>query len=65
MLKTGKETYDVRLGPSKFLDENQFAVAKGDQLQVTGWKVKIRDAEVILAHEVKAGSRSAGKRLLL
>lgn len=53
VLKTGNETVDVRLGPAAFLTQNQFAVAQGDQIQVTGSKVKINNADFVLAREVK------------
>jgi hypothetical protein len=58
VLKTEKETLDVRLGPAAFLTQNKFEVAKGDQIQVTGSKVKINNSDIVLAREVKKGEQT-------
>jgi len=58
VLKTEKETLDVRLGPAAFLTQNKFEVAKGDQIQLTGSKVQINGAEILLAREVKKGEQT-------
>jgi hypothetical protein len=55
ILKTDKESLDVRLGPSAFLTAHKFEIAKGDQIEVTGSKVKLAGLDVILAREVKKG----------
>jgi hypothetical protein len=48
----------VHLGPTSYLERNNFAFAKGDQVEVTGSKVRMGDADVLLAREVKAGDRT-------
>jgi predicted ATP-grasp superfamily ATP-dependent carboligase len=58
VLKTEKETLDVRLGPAAFLTQNQFALAQDDQIQVTGSKVKINNADIVLAREVRKGEQA-------
>jgi hypothetical protein len=57
-LKTSNQSYDVHLGPTSYLADQKFSVAKNDQLEVTGSKVKQGDAEVILARQVKKGDQT-------
>src|SRR5690348_6702706 len=44
-LKTESETLDVHVGPSWFLSQNKVTFAKGDQIEVTGSKVKFANAD--------------------
>jgi len=62
MLKTEGGTVDVHLGPTDYWEKNGFSLAKGDSLEVTGSKVKVDDAEVMLAREVKKGEKSVTLR---
>ena len=57
-LKTSDQSFDVRLGPTSYLADQTFTVAKNDQVEVTGSKVKQGHAEVILAREVKKGDKT-------
>jgi hypothetical protein len=57
-LRTGDQSYDVHLGPTSYLADQKFAVAKNDQVEVTGSKVKQGDVEVILARQVKNGDQA-------
>jgi len=58
VLKTDNEAVvDIRLGPAAFLTQNQFALAQGDQIHVTGSKVKINNADIVLAREVRKGEQ--------
>lgn len=56
MLKSGADLLMVHLGPSAFLAKNNFTVAKGDQVEVTGSKVQLGGKDVVIAREVKNGS---------
>jgi hypothetical protein len=56
MFKTGGEVMEVYLCPHAFLQEMEMGFAKGDQIEVTGSKVKVDDADVILAKEVVKGN---------
>jgi hypothetical protein len=56
-LKTEAEVLDVHVGPSSFLVKQGFEFAKGDQIEVTGSKVKYEDADVLIAREIKKGDR--------
>ena len=40
---------EVHLGPSNYIEKQQFSFAKGEQIEVIGSKVKLEDADVILA----------------
>jgi hypothetical protein len=52
-LKTESGTFDVHLGPSAFIAGKNFKFAKGDQIEVTGSKVKFDGHDEIIAREVK------------
>lgn len=49
-------TIEVHLAPSKFVKAYDFTFNKGDQLEVTGTKVKFEDVDTIFAREVKRGN---------
>ncbi len=51
-LKTDTGTIDVHAGPSWFLTQNKIAFAKGDQIQVTGSKVKFGASDALIAREI-------------
>ena len=57
-LKTEKETIDVHVGPSWFLTQNKMSFAKGDQIQVTGSRVKFGTEDALLAREIKKGDQT-------
>jgi len=56
MLKSGEETIDVLLCPKSYLDEMGTSFAKGDEIALTGSKIKLEDASLVLAREVDKGS---------
>ncbi len=53
VLKSGSEVLNVHLGPSAFLGSNNFTVAKGDKIEVTGSKIQFDGKDVVIAREVK------------
>ena len=55
MVKSGEETIDVSLCPKSYLTEMGTTLAKGDEIALTGSKVKVDDANLILAREVNKG----------
>ncbi len=57
VLKTDKGTLTVMVGPSSFLQQRNFALAKGDQIEVTGSKVKFAGSDAIIAREIKKGDQ--------
>jgi len=56
LVKSGDATVQVYLSPKPFQDEMGIAFAKGDEIAVTGSKVKEDDTDVILAREVVRGT---------
>jgi hypothetical protein len=55
-LKSGDTTVDVYLCPKSFLDDMGSNLAKGDEVNLTGSKVKQDGTDLILAREVSKGS---------
>lgn len=56
-LKTDAETLDVHVGPSWFLTQSKISFAKGDQIEVTGSKVKFENSDALIAREIKKGDK--------
>ena len=56
LVKTGTDTADVYLCPKSFLDDMGVSFSKGDEIALTGSKVKHSEADLILAREVVKGS---------
>ena len=56
-LKTATETFDVHVGPSWFLTRNNFDIAKGDEIEVTGSKVKFGNTDALLARDIQKGAQ--------
>ena len=56
MVKSGDSILDVYLCPSSFLDDMGTSFNKGDEISLTGSKVKQSDLELILAREVIKGT---------
>ncbi len=56
LVKTDAGTTDVYLCPKSFLDDMGVTFTKGDQIVLTGSKVKQGDADLVLAREVVRGT---------
>ena len=56
LLKSGSETVDVYLCPKAFLDDMGVSFSKGDEIGLTGSRVKHAEGEWILAREVVRGT---------
>jgi hypothetical protein len=50
-----KDKVDIYVGPSDFAEKYAMVFNKGDKIQVIGSKVKLGDADVILAREISLG----------
>jgi hypothetical protein len=61
-LRTDRATYDVHVGPVRFLAEHAIAFAKGDPLRVTGSKVYYGGKDALLAREIKKGEKTVTLR---
>jgi hypothetical protein len=55
-VKTGTDTVDVYLCPKSFLDDMGVSFNKGDEIAITGSRVKQGEADLILAREVVKGT---------
>lgn len=55
-VKTEKETVPVHLGPSWFLLNQDVQIRQGDQVEITGSRVKIDDKPAIIAAKVNKGA---------
>jgi hypothetical protein len=56
LVKSGTDTLDIYLCPKAFLDDMGATFAKGDEVTVTGSKIKQDGADLILAREVVKGT---------
>jgi hypothetical protein len=56
LVKNGTEPVDVYLCPKSFLEEMGVGFSKGDEIAVTGSKVKQDGADLVLAREVVKGN---------
>jgi hypothetical protein len=56
VVKSGSETLDIYLCPKSFLDDMGATYAKGDEVTVTGSKIKQESGDLILAREIVKGT---------
>jgi hypothetical protein len=56
MLKSGSGSVDVYLCPKSFLEDMGLSFSKGEEIAVTGSKVKQGDADLVLARAVEKGN---------
>jgi hypothetical protein len=56
LVKNATETVDVYLCPKSFLDDMGVSFSKGDEIALTGSRVKQGEADLILAREVVKGT---------
>ena len=54
-LKTADEVLDVHVGPSWFLAQKKFEISKGDQVEVTGSKLRLDNVDTLIARAIKKG----------
>lgn len=52
-LRTSGQALDVHVGPTAYVAESGFTFLAGDQIEVTGSKVKVDGADAIVAREIK------------
>jgi hypothetical protein len=62
MVKSGSATLEVDLGPEWFLTERKYTFAVGDELSVTGARVKRTTGDALVAREVKRGEQTISLR---
>lgn len=52
-LRVNEQTYDVHVGPSRYLSKIGLNFSMGDQIEVTASKVKVNGADAVIAREIK------------
>jgi hypothetical protein len=55
-VKNATDTFDIYLCPKSFLDDMGVSFSKGDEISLIGSKVKVENADLILAREVVKGN---------
>jgi hypothetical protein len=56
LVKSGDDSIDIYLCPKSFLDDLGATFAKGDEITVTGSKIKQDGGDLVLAREVVKGT---------
>ncbi len=56
VVKNGAESVEVSLCPKSFLDDMGVSFSKGDELEITGSKVKHDDLDELLARQIVKGN---------
>jgi hypothetical protein len=56
VVKDGTNPLDVYLCPKSFFDDMGMSFAKGDEIAITGSKVKQGESEIVLAREIVKGN---------
>ncbi len=56
LVNTGKETVEVHLAPSWYLEERDFEIAPEDQIAITGSRINIDGEQAIIASQIKKGN---------
>ncbi len=56
VVKSGPESIEVALCPKSFLDDMGVSFSKGDELEITGSKVKHDDLNEVLARQIVRGN---------
>jgi hypothetical protein len=57
LVKTGNQTISVHLGPSWYLDRQDFSIKNGDEIEVTGSRIDFSGNPAIIAAEVRQGGK--------
>lgn len=58
IIKTDKETLPIILGPSWYVEQQQFAFAPKDRVAVKGSRLSIQEQPTVIAAEVKKGDQT-------
>jgi hypothetical protein len=51
------EPLTVHVGPSNYLEQQGFSFAAGEQIEVTGSRIKLEGSDVLIAREIKRGEK--------
>jgi hypothetical protein len=56
LVKANDQTVEVHLGPSWYLDNQNFTIAPGDRIEIKRSRVSIPRGEFLIASQVKKGN---------
>ena len=56
LVNTGKETVEIHLGPSWYLEERDFEFVPEDKIAITGSRININGEPAIIASQIKKGN---------
>ena len=62
LVKNGADTVDVYLCPKAFMDDMGMDFSKGDEISLTGSKIKQGEADLFLAREIVKGNNTFALR---
>ncbi len=62
LVKNGEDTVDVYLCPKAFMDDMGMDFSKGDEISLTGSKIKQGEADLVLAREIIKGNNTFALR---
>jgi len=57
VVDAGDSAVIVHLGPTKFIEKQDFSLEKGDQVEIIGSKVTLDNKDVLIARQVKKGDK--------
>jgi hypothetical protein len=57
LVSFGGEILPVHVGPSNYLAQQGFSFAAGDEVEVTGSRVKFEGSDVLIAREIRRGEK--------
>ncbi len=58
LVNTGKETLEVHLAPSWYLEDQDFAIAPEDKIVITGSRINLDGEEAVIARQIKKGNET-------
>jgi len=58
IVKSASEAVEVDLGPQWFLTERKYTFAVGDELIVTGARIKRNSGDALIARDIKRGEQT-------
>jgi len=54
-VKSKNDVFDVYVGPATFVNIFDFTFEKGDEIELTGSRVKVQGEDLVLAREIRRG----------
>lgn len=54
-VKSKNDAFDVYVGPTAFVNLFDFTFEKGDEIELTGSRVKVQGEDLVLAREIRLG----------